>query len=117
MHAGNRPPRLVPTPRIVLDYTKLSFNATHKTIAWKFEDSQSCTSPITFAIQLSTCDVNNPTDSWITPYLEYTFPSSVFDANGPLYFRIVARSAHKAAICTESSKYQIHSDCECLLTF
>ena len=100
------PPDVQPPPQITFDYQSFVFNATHRTIAWRFINDQSCTPPITFTIQSFSCDTGNPISTWTTVHLAYTLPLSAFlnDRNEPLHFSITASDTH-AVECTSLPGY------------
>lgn len=98
----------MPVPQIVLNYARFTFNSTHKTVAWKFENSQSCTPPVTYSLQSSTCDRDVVGGTWITPNMEYSLPLSALIAGSEVvYFNITARSTHGGTACAVSPRFQI----------
>ena len=90
-----------PVGHIILDHRRFNFNATHKTIAWIFENNQSCMSTVVFTINSSTVNIDDPINTWKTQTLELTLPSSDFvgDNNDLLYFSISANGVNEK-ICS-----------------
>ena len=100
-HAGSyQPLKERQTSMIILDHQRFSFNSTNLIIVWKLEDNNtSCTLPVNFTVQSSSCVDGGITKSWYTTKMEYSFPSSLLITDDiPAYFTIVANSSDKG-IC------------------
>ena len=97
----------------MFDSLKFTFNAwpTNVNIAWKFENNQSCTPPVTFTIQSSACDVAHPDVSWNTTNLEYSLPVKIF-ADYPHYLIITASDSTRNECTRTQAKFQIFENCE-----
>ena len=50
------PPNVIKIAKIILNHQQFRFNATHKTIAWRFVNNDTCTAPVSFIVQASTCE-------------------------------------------------------------
>ena len=108
--ANYTPPDIPPKAKLVFDTLKFTFNTwpTHITIAWKFENNQSCTPPVTFTIQSSTCDVAHPTISWNTTNLEYSLPLM----NDEHYLTIIANDSAGNECTRTLAKFQVVQNCK-----
>ena len=75
---GYHPPKMRPKAELVLDHRRFNFGPTNTTIAWKFNNNQSCSSFLIYTIKSSRCEANSPTANWTTRDLELVLPSSAF---------------------------------------
>lgn len=113
IHTANYHP---PAPNqqlvIVLDHQNFFFNSTHRTIAWKIENIQSC-SLFQFVIRSSTSEMNNIVNSWSTQNFNLTLTSSDFVQDGTnelLYFNITANGMNQTRCSATSLIFQIIPD-------
>ncbi len=103
------PPVIEPAPYIVLDYQGFNFNATHRTVAWKFVNNQTCIPPVTFTIQSFSCDADNPIGTWTTTNHFYSLPTVAFVNSGNylLYLSISASSTHAVECARFPTYFQV----------
>ena len=97
---------------IVLDHQNFSFNSTHRTIAWRLENIQACSSSLQFIIQSSML-MNNTVKSWPTENFNLTLTSSDFVQDGSnelLYFTITANDTNQTRFSATSLTFQIPPD-------
>ena len=108
---GYHPHSLEPPRQIVLDHERFHFNSTTKTIAWRFENNQTCTTSMIFTIQSSVCDLDDPIGTWTTQNTELTLPSSEFvnknDSELLVYFSISASDENQPKCHGSSPIFQI----------
>ena len=102
------PPKTELQPQIVLDHQLFSFNATHKIIGWNFKNNQSCAPPVTFTVDLLTCDSDDPVQTWTTQDSELTIKSE--QKKESLYFRISASDKDHAKCPATTTDFQVPSD-------
>lgn len=103
---NNHPPVIEPAPYIVFDYQGFDFNATHRTIAWKFLNNQTCTSPVNFTIQTLSCGTSKPAGTWTTTDKVYSLPTTPFVAEfGGLFLLSIFASSTHAVECARLPTY------------
>ena len=104
------PPKFKQSAKIILDYLRFTFNSTHKTIAWNFENNQTCKPPVTFAIQSLGCDEIN---TWNTLNLEYSLPVNEIlnEEDKTLYLIIIAYNTTLGE-CVRTTPFQLHQNCK-----
>ena len=98
---------------IILDHQRFSFDPLNLTIAWKLENNNmSCTPPINFTIQLSSCTNDGIIKSWYTTKMVYSFKKSspLITDNKPAYFTIVANSSDKVICARLPFHFQLNSN-------
>ena len=104
-----------PSAEILLDYQRLTVNATHTTIFWKFYN-RSCSSSVSFELQLYLCNSTTPFKKWSTSNLYITLQSSAFGLliSGSESFLTVSALNSDGSECTTMAAWiQIKPESEC----
>ena len=104
------PNNIINHPRIFLNHQDFSFNATHKKIAWRFVNNETCTAPVSFKIQSFTC--NHIVKTWYISSHQHNLVLTLSDIQFnkiDLYLNITTIDANQKT-CTNTVCFQLYPD-------
>lgn len=109
---GYIPPKSEKAGQIILTHERFSFNASHKTIAWRVINSAYCSTSLVFTVTASSCDSNDHFTIATTHSLQLTLSNLdlISDGGKLLHLKILASDAEKSECSLTSATFQVLPD-------